>query len=158
MADPTTINGRMVMVMEHYNLNYNSLSIRMGLENTTIMAKNLKDSNRKPSYPTIVKFMQAFPKVNCAWLMLGYGHMFGEKDEYLPETEDRIVYLLNKYQLSAREFANKISIPINEVTGVLSKTEKPSVKMLSSIASEFPDVSPNWLFLNEGRFYRKSEG
>lgn len=154
MHNPKTINGRMNMVIEYYDLNPNSASVRMNMANNSILGKILKDDTRKPSYNTILAFLNAFPKVNCEWLLLGKGNMFGGKEESIDDVSDRIAYLIHKFNLTTREFANKVNAPHSEIVNILSKVEKPTVRLLSVIATEFKDVSPSWLMVNEGKFYR----
>jgi len=152
-----TINERIETLMNYYGLNVNSLSVRIGMKNNSIIGKIMKNKSRRPSYPTIVKILQSFPKLSCEWLMLGSGKMFGETEDNIINVEDRIAYLMRKLNHKPEDFATKIRISLDELNAILSKSKKPPLKLLARIASEFPQVDPSWLFVNEGRFFKDPE-
>ena len=152
-----TINERIETLMNFYSLNTNSFSVRIGMKNNSIIGKIMKNKSRRPSYPTIVKILQAFPKLNCEWLIMGNGNIFGEMDDNIINEEDRIAYLMSKLEFKPEVFASKIKVSLDDLNAILNKSEKPSLNLLARIVSEFPQVDPSWLLVNEGRFFKEPE-
>lgn len=149
-----TINERIDLLMSYYNLNTNLFSVRIGMKNNSIIGKIMNDTTRKPSYPTIVKILQSFPKVSCEWLVMGTGKMFGDLEDNIINVEDRIAFLMRKLNYTPEDFAVKIRVSMDELNAILSRSKKPSLKLLAKIASVFPQIDPSWLFVNDGRMFK----
>ncbi len=150
-----TISERIKMIIEYYGLNINTFSLRAGMANNSIIGKIVNDKQKKPSYETILKILTAFPKVDCTWLITGRGEMFGSSDDNLPDVTDRVMHVMKKFSLSLKEMSYKIDVPPPELNDVMIKKRDPDVRLLTSIASAFPEIEPLWLFMNEGEMMRQ---
>lgn len=80
MSNQKDIRDRLAELMRYYNLNMNSFSKKIGLNNNTIIGKIMQTKGRKPSLDTLELILEAFPKVNCRWLVTGNPSMFGVSD------------------------------------------------------------------------------
>lgn len=75
----TTINARMVIIMNHYGLNKNSFSMRIGMNNNVAIGSLVNDfETRRPSYDVINKVLSSFPEVSGDWLLTGKGKMLAK--------------------------------------------------------------------------------
>jgi predicted transcriptional regulator len=149
-----TINERIELIMRYYEMNINTFSRRIGMKNNSIIGKIVNNHKRKPNYSTLIKIIEAFPKVCCMWLMTGKGEMFGGDTDNFPDLQDRITHIMKKHGISLKEFAVKISVPASEIQDVVSKSKEAGPKLLPSILSAFPEIEPRWLFMNEGGMMR----
>lgn len=73
METHATITDRLKALLQHYSLNANSVTARLGYSTTSKMYKILQGA--EPSYPTLVDFLKEFPEVSSDWLLLGKGPM-----------------------------------------------------------------------------------
>lgn len=153
------ISDRILMIMKYYDLNTREMTEKCKLKTNTILTKLLKSTTVSPSYETIVKILDAFPKVSATWFVLGKGSMFGDTGHFLPNASDRIAYLINRKGLNIRTFSHKVNVAEEALSDIIQNKKQPDQVVLSRIASAFQDVDPSWLFLNEGEVFRsESEG
>jgi transcriptional regulator with XRE-family HTH domain len=155
MANFETINQRIEMLIEYYQLTQNSFSIRTGMANNSIIGKIINDPDRKPSYETIMKILTTFPDISCRWLLFGEGEMINPGQDNIPDPSERIERLLKRLNITEAVMAEKMNISIDELNRYLSKTKTPDIRCLSNIANAFPEVNPTWIILNEGRLFRE---
>lgn len=73
MDNVTNVTTRINDIMQHYGLNANSLTQKLGYGSNSKMYKIV--SGTEPSFPTLVDILRALPEVSPAWLVLGDGHM-----------------------------------------------------------------------------------
>ncbi len=66
---------------------------------------------------------------------------------------ERINELMRKEGLSELQFAKRIGVPQSSVNGYLSGKNTPPTKFLTSVITEFSDVSAEWLMRGEGSMY-----
>lgn len=66
---------------------------------------------------------------------------------------ERINELMRKEGLSELQFAKRIGVPQSSVNGYLSGKNTPPTKFLTSVITEFSDVSAEWLMRGEGPMY-----
>lgn len=66
---------------------------------------------------------------------------------------ERINELMRKEGLSEMQFAKRIGVPQSSVNGYLSGKNTPPTKFLTSVITEFSDVSTEWLMRGEGSMY-----
>ncbi len=87
----TTINERIQQIIDHYNLNKNSFSKRIGLSGNMTITNIVSGRKSKPSYDVLRKIAEAFP-INLSWLILGKGPMLlnagNESESYDIEVDD----------------------------------------------------------------------
>jgi hypothetical protein len=67
-----SINERIVIICNKYNLNANSMSKRIKISQPTM--KSILDGDTKPNFSTIEKILKEFP-INADWLILDIGNM-----------------------------------------------------------------------------------
>lgn len=73
MSNEATITSRIKEILQHYGLNANSLTQKLGYSTNSKMYKIL--AGTEPSFPTLIDILRAFPEVSPAWLTLGEGPM-----------------------------------------------------------------------------------
>ncbi len=69
----------------------------------------------------------------------------------------RIQYILEHYNLTAGQFAEKLGIQKSSVSHLLSGRNKPSFQFLSKLVKAFPEINLNWFITGEGDIFYKSE-
>jgi hypothetical protein len=116
----SSINERIVEIMQHYGLNKNSFSIRIGMTNNTAIGKIVNEPSRKPSYEIIMKIMNTFPEINRRWFIEGKGVMLvhGVGTRAWPDPDKCIQYydLQSPSELAKiikKEFNGEISCAIH---------------------------------------------
>jgi len=73
--EDTTINSRLVQLIDSLNLNNNSFAIAMNTHGSVI--GNITGGRKgKPSFDLLEKIAKAFPAVNMDWLVRGVGEIF----------------------------------------------------------------------------------
>jgi len=80
--EETTINDRVQQIINHYNLNKNSFSKKIGLSGNMTITNIVSGRKNKPSYDVLRKIAEAFP-INLHWLILGEGHMLLDAEDEL---------------------------------------------------------------------------
>jgi transcriptional regulator with XRE-family HTH domain len=68
----------------------------------------------------------------------------------------RISSILNKKEVNARVFADRIGRSQSSMSNVMNGKNKPSCDMLEGIASQFPDINLRWLITGEGEMCHTS--
>jgi transcriptional regulator with XRE-family HTH domain len=65
---------------------------------------------------------------------------------------EKIEQILNYYNLSASQFAEKIGVQRSSLSHLLSGRNKPSLDFVIKIVEEFPEVDLYWFLFNQGEF------
>ncbi|MBC5991583.1 helix-turn-helix domain-containing protein [Pontibacter cellulosilyticus] len=63
---------------------------------------------------------------------------------------ERLQELMHHKQLSSTQFADTVEVPRAVISHILSGRNKPSLEVVTKVASAFPEVSLGWLLLGEG--------
>jgi len=71
--------------------------------------------------------------------------------------EKRIIELMEYYNLSSSQFADKIGVQRSSISHILSGRNKPSFDFLQKINSVFPNVDANWLLNGIGSIEKRLE-
>jgi transcriptional regulator with XRE-family HTH domain len=79
-----SINQRIVEIIKYYNLNKNSFSKKIGLQNNTTIGNIVTGRMNSPSYDVICKILHAFDGISVKWLILGEGEMIEDKTNSPP--------------------------------------------------------------------------
>ena len=66
---------------------------------------------------------------------------------------ERIALILEKTQLSPREFAEKMGIQRSAVSHLLSGRNKPSFDFISRLSTTFPELNTAWLLHGKGEAF-----
>lgn len=74
------IHERLKTIMNHYDLNYNSFSKKLGISNNVTIGRIIKEG-RNPSFEVLQKVIQTFGSINPTWLIVGEGEMI--KNDHL---------------------------------------------------------------------------
>lgn len=70
---------------------------------------------------------------------------------------NRINEILNRYNLTAAKFADKLEVPRSTISHILSERNKPSLEFIQKVLTKYPEINTNWLIKGEGGFYKKGE-
>ena len=68
--------------------------------------------------------------------------------------KDRLKELLEKENLTAKEFAVLVDIQQSAVSHLLSGRNKPSMDVIQKILRVFKHINPTWLILRDGGMYK----
>lgn len=65
---------------------------------------------------------------------------------------ERLEHLLEYYQISASNFADKIGVQRSSISHLLSARNKPSLEFVLKVVKNFPEVNLYWLLNGKGTF------
>ena len=71
--------------------------------------------------------------------------------------KERILDIINYFNLSSSQFANEIGIQRSAVSHILSGRNKPSLELVLKILNRFPEISTDWLILGEGKMIKNEK-
>lgn len=71
--------------------------------------------------------------------------------------EKRIIELMEYYNLSSSQFADKIGVQRSSISHILSGRNKPSYDFLQKIIGVFPNIDANWLLNGKGTMEKRLE-
>jgi len=74
----------------------------------------------------------------------------------LMEINDRLRILMDNFQLSSSQFADKLEIQRSAISHLLSGRNKPSILILEKILKNFPDVDIEWLITGKGNIFKSA--
>lgn len=69
----SSVSDRIQLLLDHYGLNVNKATQKLGYSTTSKLYKILKGA--EPSYPTLVDFLAMWPEISAEWLLMGRGAM-----------------------------------------------------------------------------------
>ncbi len=72
------------------------------------------------------------------------------------EINDRLRILMDNFQLSSSQFADKLEIQRSAISHLLSGRNKPSILILEKIINNFPEVDLDWLITGKGNIFKIS--
>ena len=72
--------------------------------------------------------------------------------------KDRIIKIMEDYQLSSSQFADKIGVPRSGLSHVLKGRNKPSLDYVLKILESFPMIDSNWLLTGVEANFRPDDG
>jgi len=72
------------------------------------------------------------------------------------EINDRLRILMDNFQLSSSQFADKLEIQRSAISHLLSGRNKPSILILEKILKNFPEVDIEWLITGKGNIFKSS--
>ncbi len=70
------------------------------------------------------------------------------------EINDRLRILMDNFQLSSSQFADKLEIQRSAISHLLSGRNKPSILILEKIIKNFPEVDIDWLITGKGNIFK----
>lgn len=70
---------------------------------------------------------------------------------------NRIKEIIDHYNLSAAQFADRIGVQRSALSHVLSGRNRPSLDFILKIKSEFPELSLDWITLGKGNQFVTNE-
>ncbi len=71
--------------------------------------------------------------------------------------KDRILALINAYNLTSTQFADEIDSSKSKLSHIFSGRNNPSLDVVTNILENFPEVNPDWLILGKGKMFRSME-
>lgn len=63
---------------------------------------------------------------------------------------DRIKAIMEEHDLSAKDFAEMVSVQRSSISHLISGRNKPSVDFIVKLTSAFPEINPHWLLHGKG--------
>lgn len=77
MTKKQTISERLEILIRELGLNSNSFSKALGYANNNVtIGRIINDKEKSPSYDTLQKILEAFPRINPTWLLTGEAPIF----------------------------------------------------------------------------------
>jgi hypothetical protein len=73
--------GRVMMIINYYNLNRNSFSIKIGMPSNSLITRITNNPAMGMSLELIQKIIKAFPEISCRWFVMGEGEMIIKQKE-----------------------------------------------------------------------------
>ncbi|WP_075340924.1 helix-turn-helix transcriptional regulator [Tenacibaculum agarivorans] len=70
---------------------------------------------------------------------------------------DRLKIILDHYNLTSSNFAEKIDVPRSSISHLLSGRNKPSLDFIIKVDKTFEEVDLDWLLYGEGSFPKNSD-
>ncbi len=70
------------------------------------------------------------------------------------DINDRLRILMDNFQLSSSQFADKLEIQRSAISHLLSGRNKPSILILEKILKNFPEVDIEWLITGKGSIFK----
>ncbi|MFY7669917.1 helix-turn-helix transcriptional regulator [Tenacibaculum sp. MEBiC06402] len=70
---------------------------------------------------------------------------------------ERLKLILDYYNLSSSNFAEKIDVPRSSISHLLSGRNKPSLDFILKVDKAFDEVNLDWLLYGKGTFPKVSE-
>lgn len=70
---------------------------------------------------------------------------------------ERLKQIIEYYNLSASNFADKIDVPRSSISHLLSGRNKASLDFVIKVVDNFEDVELNWLVYGQGTFPKNSQ-
>lgn len=70
--------------------------------------------------------------------------------------KDRINRILENYNLSSAQFAEKIGVQRSSISHIISGRNKPSYDFIVKIIEHFSDLNPEWLLTGKGNMLKTS--
>ena len=74
-----TIGERIKILMRHYGLNKNSLTVKLGMSSNSVIGRIVNDPDRAPSFEILKEILIKHPMVNARWFVTGEGDMFSRE-------------------------------------------------------------------------------
>lgn len=71
---------------------------------------------------------------------------------------DRIKTIMDYYNLTSAQFADRIGFQRSALSHVLSARNNPSLDFVLKVKSAFPDINLDWLTLGKGEQFVRSKG
>ena len=70
---------------------------------------------------------------------------------------ERLNIIMNYYEITAGNFADKIEVQRSSISHILSGRNKPSLDFVMKVLKEFPEVELYWLLNGTGSFPKQAE-
>ncbi len=70
---------------------------------------------------------------------------------------DRLKFILDHYNLTSTNFAEKIDVPKSSISHLLSGRNKPSLDFIMKVDKAFEDVDLDWLLYGKGSFPKSEQ-
>lgn len=70
---------------------------------------------------------------------------------------NRIQEILEKYNLTAARFADKLDVPRSTISHILSERNKPSLEFIQKVLDTFPEINVHWLLKGDGTIFKEQK-
>lgn len=118
-----TVNEKIAKVIEHYELNVNSFSRKVGKSSPTI--RNIVDGRSKPGYDVIEAILTSFPELNSDYFFRDDPEMFKQEKPVAQVVPDRklletLYYTIDLQRQKLRELGKQFDVSIRQFSFSLS--------------------------------------
>tara|TARA_B110000003_G_scaffold159381_1_gene159545 strand:- start:3090 stop:3878 length:789 start_codon:yes stop_codon:yes gene_type:complete len=148
-----SIAQRIQLVINYYNMSYNSFGKSLGMGNGTAI-KTMIDNYRNPQNKTLNRISSAYPDINMNWLRTGTGQMIKGLSNPFPMStfSQRIKEILFKEGLTIKAFCKKIGLnSTTTIAKIVSENRKPSPKTIKRILDGFPNMDADWFIYGKNK-------
>lgn len=66
---------------------------------------------------------------------------------------ERLIEIMNSQGLTAKQLSLELGVSAGTLSNILGGRNKPSLELLKSIATHYPFIKSDWLFLGKGEMY-----
>ncbi|MCU0439199.1 MAG: helix-turn-helix domain-containing protein [Raineya sp.] len=94
-----TVNHRISMIRQHYELSQKQFGEKLGIQSATI--SHIEKNIHRPNFDVVASILATYREINPYWLLLGEGKMFLDKD-------DPILIISNKKSSTNNEEVQKL--------------------------------------------------
>lgn len=67
---------------------------------------------------------------------------------------ERLIKIMNSQGLNAKQLSLELEVSAGTISNIMSGRNKPSLELLQNIATHFPFLASDWLFMGEGNMYK----
>jgi DNA-binding XRE family transcriptional regulator len=71
---------------------------------------------------------------------------------------DRIQVVMSEFNLTSKEFAEKIGVQRSSISHIVSGRNKPSLDFIVKLTTTFPDLNSKWLLHGKEEMIKRDEG
>ena len=69
------------------------------------------------------------------------------------DERERLIEIMNSQGLTAKQLSLELGVSAGTLSNILGGRNKPSLELLKSIATHYPFIKSDWLFLGKGKMY-----
>ena len=69
------------------------------------------------------------------------------------DERERLIEIMNSQGLTAKQLSLELGVSAGTLSNILGGRNKPSLELLKSIATHYPFIKSDWLFLGKGEMY-----
>lgn len=67
---------------------------------------------------------------------------------------ERLIEIMKSQGLNAKQLSLELEVSAGTISNIMSGRNKPSLELLQNIATHFPFIESDWLFMGKGEMYK----